>query len=314
MLSINQIVCDYSWTQLTGVSVQFMKCYSKSQNSPERVKEAFLIIPGNPGCIQFYETFAIQLVKQTGIPVWGLSHTGHACQSDNSNNAAHPTRIDCGLQNQIAHKVEFIKSVLFNHTEKVILVGHSIGSYVILHIMDQMKEHSSRLILGILLFPTIEQMAITPNGKIFTPVLKYARWILTFAAALLYCLPKSVSDFLISSYVKSCDSNVLTAVSRNLIHPSVVDSVTYMALQEMLGVLKREDSIISPLMNSLFFYYGASDQWCLPHFHEDIKEQFSEMRNRVKLCQKGVPHAFVLNHSVEIADEVVTIVKDMLKV
>jgi hypothetical protein len=58
-------------------------------------------------------------------------------------------------------------------------------------------------------------------------------------------------------------------------------------------------------------YYGASDAWAPLHHHEHMSKHVGEPigHNRVYLCSKDIPHAFVVSHS----EEMSTIMSDWLK-
>ena len=72
------------------------------------------------------------------------------------------------------HKVNFVRDHIPPETP-LILVGHSIGAYIILHMMT--KFGSERIWMAALLFPTIERMAISPKGSVLTPLLRYLGWM-----------------------------------------------------------------------------------------------------------------------------------------
>lgn len=56
------------------------------------------------------------------------------------------------------------------------------------------------------------------------------------------------------------------------------------------------------LVFQLTFYYGTIDRWCPKEFYEDIKKDFPE--GDIRLCEKKLPHAFVLHSYQEMADMV----------
>lgn len=49
----------------------------------------------------------------------------------------------------------------------------------------------------------------------------------------------------------------------------------------------------------LTFYYGKRDGWCPIKYYEDMKKDFPE--GNIYLCEKGIPHAFVLGFNQEMA-------------
>ncbi|KAF4801134.1 hypothetical protein TURU_037679 [Turdus rufiventris] len=49
----------------------------------------------------------------------------------------------------------------------------------------------------------------------------------------------------------------------------------------------------------LIFYYGTGDRWCPQHYYDEIKMDFPD--GDIRLCEKGLRHAFVLDASKEMA-------------
>jgi predicted alpha/beta hydrolase family esterase len=74
------------------------------------------------------------------------------------------------LEGQIRHKLTFIRDYLPKDV-KLILIGHSIGCYMILKLLDDLESH--QVLRCFMLFPTIERMAESPKGQVATPLLKY---------------------------------------------------------------------------------------------------------------------------------------------
>ncbi|XP_070091964.1 lipid droplet-associated hydrolase isoform X4 [Equus caballus] len=60
----------------------------------------------------------------------------------------------------------------------------------------------------------------------------------------------------------------------------------------------------------LTFYYGTVDAWCPKEYYEDMKKDFPE--GDIRLCEKKIPHAFVLGFHQEMADMVADWLKDDL--
>lgn len=59
-----------------------------------------------------------------------------------------------------------------------------------------------------------------------------------------------------------------------------------------------EDKMLS-LVFQLTFYYGKTDRWCPVKYYEDMKKDFPGAD--IRLCEKGISHAFVLGSSQEVA-------------
>lgn len=68
--------------------------------------------------------------------------------------------------------------------------------------------------------------------------------------------------------------------------------------------------LLQPLKDNakrLHMYFGNCDDWCPTSFYDEITKRVPEVD--AVLCDKGYPHAYVINHS----DEMAGIVVDWLK-
>jgi xanthine dehydrogenase/oxidase len=99
------------------------------------------------------------------------------------------------LNQQIAHKKVFLEQYIPKNT-KIILIGHSIGAYIILKLLKDC-ERGNDIIKSILLFPTIERMAATPNGRFVTPLVNYFKWFAVSTVSVVSYFPQSFMKFLV---------------------------------------------------------------------------------------------------------------------
>ena len=167
---------------------------------------------------------------------------GKNCSAEQSY-AAESYRFPLGLEEQILQKNLFLEKHIAPHS-KIILIGHSMGAYVILNLLKDC-ERLSDISKAILLFPTVERMAISPNGRFVTPSVMYLRWIGILAAAAFSFLPQVVKKWCVQWWFSD----------RKGVMPSVVDTVikflTYqpmdcssrMAQEEMTVVVHRDDEV-----------------------------------------------------------------------
>uniref|UniRef100_A0A3B5KT09 Lipid droplet-associated hydrolase n=1 Tax=Xiphophorus couchianus TaxID=32473 RepID=A0A3B5KT09_9TELE len=257
----------------SGAATEVLKVGS-SQLSGEEV--LLLLIPGNPGVVGFYESFLLTLHGMLGRPVWAVSHAGHCAPPDSmdlvegrsgSNGAAAARRDVFGLDGQIQHKLAFIRDRVPRGT-RLVLVGHSIGCYMILEMMRRSPE--LEVLKAVLLFPTIERMAQSPQGKVMTPVLCQLRYLAYLPLFLLSLLPQLNS--------------------------------MYLGGQEMRMVQERDNVTIQKNLDRLIFYYGATDHWCPVSYFQDMRRDFPH--GDIRLCERGVRHAFVLDAGQDVAQMV----------
>ncbi|XP_053317042.1 lipid droplet-associated hydrolase [Spea bombifrons] len=267
-------------------------------------KLLFFIVPGNPGIVGYYRTFMQWLYRGLNqkYPVWAVSHAGHCAPPkgmDMIDDRDEDQNEDIfGLNGQIEHKLCFLRKNVPPDT-KLVLIGHSIGCYIILEMMK--RALNLQVLRAVLLFPTIERMAQSPQGKIMTPLLCSLRYIVYMPLYLLSFLPESLKASVVKFIlrgVKSVDESSVTA-SLSLFRVDCAANAMYMGSQEMVKVVERDNRTIKENLSKLFFYYGATDNWCPVQYYEDMKKEFPE--GSILLCEKGIRHAFVLDSSKDVA-------------
>ncbi|KAF7286822.1 hypothetical protein GWI33_003879 [Rhynchophorus ferrugineus] len=128
------------------------------EESAGSTNKIIILIPGNPGITHFYQKFAKTLYERSEIPVWCVGHAGHNF-SDRS--VTFPKFDDnkhlYGLSGQVEHKLEFFNKYVPENAQ-VYLIGHSIGAYMCLEILENISI-KNKVENAYLLFPTIEYMA-----------------------------------------------------------------------------------------------------------------------------------------------------------
>ncbi|XP_076437554.1 lipid droplet-associated hydrolase-like isoform X2 [Babylonia areolata] len=273
------------------------------QSRQKEPQHLFLIIPGNPGIAEYYEQFMHTLWAKSGqkIPVWCISHAGHVTGPKHAGlgwtdivRQPGPTYT---LEGQISHKVNFIKNNVPQDVT-LILIGHSIGCYIIMNLLPEIPEFNT--LRCFMLFPTIEHMAETPNGKLFTPVLTYLRWTLTWLVKLFsYLGPKLQHKMLQYHFWDNSVPECGVQASMNLFNPACVNHCTYMAKIEMYSVGKLQEDLLKKYLHKMSFYYGAVDRWCPKELCYRMQAKFPEAD--IRLCQMDYSHAFVLDAGEEMA-------------
>ncbi|XP_008314750.1 lipid droplet-associated hydrolase [Cynoglossus semilaevis] len=267
-------------------------------------KNLILIIPGNPGVVGFYRTFMQTLYRTFDCrhPVWAISHAGHCIPPDSmdmiEDGSSAVERDVFGLVGQIEHKLAFLKKHVPRETN-LILIGHSIGCYIILEMMK--KDPELKVLRAVMLFPTIERMAQTPQGKVMTPVLCQLRYLGYLPLFLLSLLPDSLKYSLIKlvlSGIHSLDLSVIRPTV-SLLNGDCAANAMYMGGQEMKAVLDRDNRTIKENLDKIIFYYGAKDHWCPVQYYLDMKQDFPH--GDIRLCEREFRHAFVLDAGSEVS-------------
>jgi hypothetical protein len=143
-------------------------------------------ITGNPGLIGYYQTFFKTLYvllssesykphrSQSVFHIFGQSLAGFD-DEDSSKDLKNRRSGPFGLQEQIEFSFEALKAQRISTGGRkgdgfdgIILVGHSVGTYILLELLRMIRQDSSALSLnvkaGILLFPTVTHIAQSPSG------------------------------------------------------------------------------------------------------------------------------------------------------
>ncbi|KAF0044682.1 lipid droplet-associated hydrolase [Scophthalmus maximus] len=289
------------FTYCSGANTEVLKFGSCQLHSGHKL--LFLIIPGNPGIVGFYRSFMQTLHSKFGYrhPVWAVSHAGHCVPPDSMDmveDASFAAEGDVfGLNGQIEHKLAFLREHVPRET-RLVLVGHSIGCYVILEMMK--RDPDLKILKAVMLFPTIERMAQTPQGKVMTPVLCHMRYVAYLPLFLLSLLPDTLKSSLVKLVfggIHSLDLSVLRPTV-GLLSGDCAANAMYMGAQEMKKVLERDNLTITNNLEKLIFYHGSTDHWCPVQYYHDIKRDFP--RGDIRLCEKGFRHAFVLDAGREV--------------
>ena len=160
-------------------------CYEDSRESaPDTQDYLIYFLTGNPGLILYYQPFLSKLhsllascssTDAARFHICGHSLRGFEFQNDKIVELPKEPL-------SLAKQIEYQEDLLYNHirshrertgnTPKVILMGHSVGAYILLELI---KNHPKRieegeqdfdLIGGVLLFPTITHIAQSPLGMI----------------------------------------------------------------------------------------------------------------------------------------------------
>ncbi|KAK0629340.1 hypothetical protein B0T17DRAFT_183296 [Bombardia bombarda] len=168
------------------------------------------IFPGNPGLISMYKPFAYALatlLRQShafdgiSVRICGKSLIGFETTAGHQQ----PTRqgSPAGLRETIlavgADLLSHVNAVSSSSSVQVILIGHSIGAYILMEILRRrpqviMGDQGGRINIagGILLFPTITNIARSTAGMILTPILKLtylASVVNTLVSVIFYLVP-----------------------------------------------------------------------------------------------------------------------------
>ncbi|KAG6450455.1 hypothetical protein O3G_MSEX006599 [Manduca sexta] len=205
------------------------------------------------------------------------------------------------LEGQIEHKLDFI----YNYVDKrsnMHLIGHSIGSWMILEALQKHSNLINRISSINLLFPTIQHMAETKNGIFLNNFIRNFHTIALLVFTLAYMLPNYIKSLLIKIYLKF-NSLPLHYEERiqKYCNPRVGEKVLFLAYDEMDKVTSLNNYIIEKIKHMTNIIYSNHDGWVPVKYMEDLKCYQPYLQMKVV----NIDHAFVLK-SAEIIAEMVS--------
>lgn len=168
------------------------KIYLRPHHEPGRKQatRTYIIyfITGNPGLIEYYRTFLTHLYgvltresatnRDVEFQVYGRSLSGFEMKSNEINTMKWHKIPPYGLQDQIRHAEDELTDLVEDVSDdghrdvRVIVMGHSVGSYIALEIIRRLRAHglvgedyATRIVGGVALFPTVMEIIRSESGQ-----------------------------------------------------------------------------------------------------------------------------------------------------
>ncbi|KAI3447416.1 hypothetical protein Pfo_004081 [Paulownia fortunei] len=268
-----------------------------------------LFIPGNPGVISFYTDFLESLYEllEGTASVTAIGHISHSEKNWESGRLF-------SLQEQINHKISFIEQELQDVEVPIVLVGHSIGSYISFEIF---KRSHKKVIYCIGLYPFLAvNTASSTQSSIrriaASPTLCTA---LSSIGALLGMLPALISRFLVKkSIAKSWSSSAVEVLCTHVLQYHTMRNMLFMAMTEFQKLPEKPDwDFIRGKKSQIAFLFGLDDHWGPLHLYEEICKQVPDASLEVE--REGHTHAFSCTEagSIWVARHVSSLIKNNIE-
>ncbi|KAE8381371.1 hypothetical protein BDV26DRAFT_289432 [Aspergillus bertholletiae] len=311
------------------------------------------MISGNPGLIGYYHTFLSVLSDKLSTKSTDQTSKNHAFQIHGHSLGGFELTKEAGsnprryydLEEQICFVQNKLDDFLTDSSNvsngvpaakpKVILIGHSVGSYIAMEILRRHRERSTSgaspsvdfdIIGGVMLFPTVVDIAKSPSGQKLTRMLSFIpqlALVVGFLVRILTALvPSSLLRTLIRFYMGSPRDNMVDTTAAFLESGYGVQQALHMAADEMQTITsdKWSDDVwgmsdVKDPVTKLFFYFGRNDHWVAERTRDEVIELRGRKESGPKMvvCEEGLPHAFVLKHSDVVAQKVADMVLDIVK-
>lgn len=283
------------------------------------------IVPGNPGKATFYSSYMRHLWRVSGgsVDIVCVTHAGQdpgmfksdlkLKQSDAGANDADQANGSLRVENeqlyftvsdQVEHHANALRQ-LSKPNQPIVLLGHSMGSYLILK-MCRTADIEQRVVRILHLLPCPAWMGSSPNGQRLTPFLTTLlpwvpsiHWMATF---LPHCLIRAAVRLHLYNVEKDFLEECVDIVMHTMVGENCAAAV---AVTAALGgnetqVIKEFDfEMIRKVNRRSTFICSPTDGWFPMKRVEELQTEVPESDVRIV---DDIPHAFCLHKSAETAE------------
>ncbi|KAI8816676.1 uncharacterized protein EV422DRAFT_571435 [Fimicolochytrium jonesii] len=268
----------------------------------KKMRAVVLMIPGNPGLVEYYEEFLRRLHQalKGEMTFLGASHLGHSA-------AVRTIGKLYSVKEQVEHKLQLLDEVerRYGRDTKVVLIGHSFGAWVNIEILKARPD--ANVVKVFELFPAIMKIRASPQGRIFSlfdwPLIRTVPALLVGSIRFVAQPFPKLLNSLVSTFSRNHKTprEVSTTVERFL-HYSTVSNAMHLASDEMRTIDELDVETIQKHAEKFVMYYGAGDHWVPQSQYEEMKNKFPNVT--VHLCEDNIPHSFCLGYSDVMAEKV----------
>ncbi|KAK5662704.1 hypothetical protein OQA88_8620 [Cercophora sp. LCS_1] len=286
------------------------------------------VIPGNPGLISLYEPFAMALsgLIQKSPSLSGVSARicGESLIGFGTGAKDQATDLQ---QTILAVEADLLSFAESRHPTRVVLVGHSVGSYILMEILRRHTEGFSPgidIVGGIMLFPTLTHIGKSPAGWVLSPFLQltfFASFISTLAYLLFFLVPLRLL-YLLALYMGRLPPPAAETVACFLKSKRDIRQTLWLARDEMMTIQddkwgKGVWGCGLPGDPSLYMYFGKKDPWVRNSDREKLVDdhgQDPELHGKMRafIDEKETPHGWCIWHSDSVAAKTVSWIEEIV--
>lgn len=156
-----------------------------STGQPSHKRILIFFICGNPGLIEYYHAFLLQVRRRLqanghgdNATIYGASHDGFEIEANTRRTALHDPPYSLqeeieGVKRRLQAKTRDLAGTDPEEPLQVVLMGHSVGAYMLMEVLAWWQKHKEEqaifsLVGGVCLFPTVVDIAKSPRGRVLS--------------------------------------------------------------------------------------------------------------------------------------------------
>eukprot|EP00127_Corallochytrium_limacisporum_P006061 Clim_evm10s218 gene=Clim_evmTU10s218 len=264
----------------------------------DRPKGWVYVIPGNPGLANVYQSFMQKLYSELGAS-WTIKTVGYI-----GHNGIHPFPEEqkqlSDLDEQVKQKRDWLKEQGHEPRDRVVLIGHSIGSHIITEMArDLVQTEINFRVVALFPFFKRDMHGATQNRLwhiLGSEVVRKAACTLVGAVSL---LPDFVKDLILRIVAPELDVADRKYVMRSMVRYNVFNQHTYLGMCEFRDLNKEIDfEHFQKLGDRMMCIWGEDDHWGPLKHKELIAVRVPTVQHTVDLS--GIPHAFCTQHTTSV--------------
>ncbi|XP_024539584.1 lipid droplet-associated hydrolase isoform X1 [Selaginella moellendorffii] len=246
-----------------------------------------VFVPGNPGIVGFYKDYLAALSKhfEGAASITAIGHIAHTAHDYEKGKKF-------SLQQQIDHKAGFLEERYINSDLPTVLVGHSIGAYIILELL---KRFPNKLQCVIGLHPFLKTNPDSLKQAVLKAICESSlmRATVSSLAGLLGHSPAWISRRLVKAVVgRAWGPCAVDTTCKYLLRSSMVANFTYMGMTEFAKLKEEVDwDFLRENHRRVCFLFGIDDHWGPLSLLEQVHERVPGLKTAV-VQSEDITHDF----------------------
>ncbi|KAJ7521630.1 hypothetical protein O6H91_19G061800 [Diphasiastrum complanatum] len=250
------------------------------------------VVLGNPaGVVAFYHDYVESLFKflngKASITV--ISHVAHTSEDWEAGKLY-------SLHEQIEHKGHFLKGLVEKADVPIVLVGHSIGAYMVLELLKQFQD-KVHYVLGVYPFLTLNRESLKQfiifKFCLFPPMSR----LLSSLSGLVGSSPRWISRTLLKSTLGwSWGANSVDLACSHLMKYSVARNFIYLGGTEFKQLKSPPDwDFLRKNQKKICLLFGSNDHWGPLSLLKEVSKKAPSLKVAVE--REGLLHDFSCNEA-----------------